>query len=112
MRSSYNAGKVLVTEFAKARKFRKPPAAWRYRLSSEQVKKDKNVYQIFTVENAGVTTQHDLQTAYEWYQTISAGNVEVHEASVEAAAEENEAAEPAAPVYAGEEPPPPEEVQY
>jgi len=94
IRSSYNTGRQLLTEFAKAKKFKCPPASWTFNLFSETQTKDKTTYHVFSVERAGVTSKEDLAVAYEWYQTIATKDIKVHEASeVEASSEEPPPAE-------------------
>ena len=98
VRTSYNTGKQLITEFAKAKKFRKPPAAWMYALSARQEKNDQGIYQVMELESAGLTDPRDLTVAYEWYKTITHSNVAVHEADAPVTVSEEEPPPPSAEV--------------
>jgi len=79
VRTSYNAGKKLITHFAMARQFRRPPAAWWLNLSSDATKNDQGHYYVFNVEAGGLTAIEDLRKCREWYDIIRATDVKIHE---------------------------------
>jgi hypothetical protein len=87
-RTSYSAGKVLLTHFSKAESFGVTPSCKMFNLKSKAVKGDQGTYYVLEVEvfpkGEGKTTRDDLVACKKWYDIISQANVRVDEEPQEA----------------------------
>lgn len=83
-RTSYTAGKKLITHFQKMQMLRQPPAAKTLMLSCVQDKNDMGTYFKFDVSTGRVSKPEEVATAKQWYETIQ-GGVKVDESDVKAA---------------------------
>ena len=95
-RTSYTAGKELVTHFSKAAYFNVPPASGMFNLSCEKVSNDKGTFYTFAVARSGKTDPVDLAIARRWFDYINGNKVKVDEEG-----ELEEVAQHAAPVEPG-----------
>jgi hypothetical protein len=83
-RTSYTAGKALVTHFAMAAHFKRPPAAWWVRLSAKSQKNDLGTFFVFDIQPGGVSDSSQVIRAKEWYDIIktSSASIKVDEGAV------------------------------
>lgn len=81
-RTSYTAGKKLITHFAKMQMLKQPPAAKTLKLTCVEDSNDLGTYYKFNIEQGRNSTAEEINTAYEWYKTISKGGVKEHEVDV------------------------------
>lgn len=100
-RTSYNSGRDVATHFAHMRKFNKPAASWGLVLKVEAKSNDQGHFHVYTIGKGMKTSDAHLKLAYDWYKTITAGTVEVHQPIDDEV--ETTAAGGAGPVAAAEE---------
>ncbi len=99
-RTSYRAGKQMMTFFKSCEQFKVPPAGGTYKLSALLEKGVKGNYHTFQVEQAGRTPVEYMQFAKDWYDVLRAGKVKV---DVDVQVEDVSTAAAAAPVDGHEE---------
>jgi hypothetical protein len=80
--TSYNAGKTIVTHFARAQKYKVPAYVSTLKLTCTQDKNDLGSFFVFGVEPAGKTAQDDQTVAQEWYQILSQGKHKVDDSDL------------------------------
>lgn len=78
-RTGYQAGKELITHFAKAQHFQIPPAVTTFQMRSVMEKNDKGTYYVPAVDKFGKTSVEDLAVCKKWYETLSKSRVKVDE---------------------------------
>lgn len=69
-RTSYQAGKFLVTHFATMNQFKRPPAMKMFKLGSKKLDGDQGPYQVLTVEYAENTPVPFIYIAKKWYDVL------------------------------------------
>lgn len=82
-RTSYPAGKILITHFAKADQFKVPPAVSVFKLSSDVVKNDLGTFQVLAVAPDRKTTIEELTVCKKWHDTLQTANIKIDESDVE-----------------------------
>jgi hypothetical protein len=75
--TSFQAGKDLVTHFAKAKKFGVPGYVSTFKLKCYQDKNDKGTYFVYEIEPAGKTSTEQQKQAAYWYGIVSTQAVQV-----------------------------------
>jgi hypothetical protein len=75
--TSFNAGKDLVTHFAKAKKFGQRGYVKTFRLKCYQDKNDKGTYFVYEIESASSTPDDQRKQAEYWYNIVSTQAVQV-----------------------------------
>jgi len=78
-RTSYGAGKELVTHFAKAKHFGVPPAVATFKLFAEKETNDQGTFYVMRVAKTGKTSPEDLEVCKKWYDTLNRARVVVDE---------------------------------
>lgn len=71
--TSYNAGKTVVTHFARAKKYGLPAYVSTLTLSCTQETNDLGTYYVMKVIEGGKTTPDDQETALDWYGILAQG---------------------------------------
>lgn len=94
-RTSYKAGKKLITTFAKLRSFKKPVAAKVMTLLVAQQENEKGKFFVFDVATGRDSTDAEMNEAYRWYKTFQTAKVTVDNSDLKT--------EAPAPVAAGSE---------
>lgn len=77
--TSFQAGRKLVTLVKKLEMMGKPLASKNFIVGCEEKENDKGKWHVMTIEQAEDTKPEHMPTAYQWYLTVSKGNVKVHE---------------------------------
>jgi hypothetical protein len=81
-RTSYSAGKTLITHFAKAEHMGVPPAVSIFKLFSKIEKNDQGTFQVAVVEKSGKTTSEDIVICRSWYDTLKKSTVKVDDSDL------------------------------
>ena len=89
-RTSYMAGKKLVTYFGQCQMANQPPAAHSLPLEGKKVQNDKGTFYVLDVDAAKKkrVSEKQLAKAYEWYQTLKKGGVKVDDSDLTEASTE------------------------
>ena len=82
-RTSYRAGKDLISHFAKAASFHQPPAVSTFELGSVAETKDKDIFQVFKITPAGKTPAESISLCHTWYNTIKGNGVKVDDSDLQ-----------------------------
>jgi hypothetical protein len=75
--TSYNAGKDVVTHFAKAKKFGLPGYVSTLKLACVEDKNDDGSFYVFRVSASGKTSAEDQKTAQYWHEILRTSRVQV-----------------------------------
>jgi hypothetical protein len=70
-RTSYTAGRKLMTAFAKLSALGQPAAAKVFALSATKTENEKGTYFVLDVREARTSTKEELAAGYQWYQTVT-----------------------------------------
>lgn len=82
--TSYNAGKKLITHFAKAADFGAPPFSVVFTVGTEKKSNDRGTFFSFTTERAGKPDPAHLKACRKWYDIIKSQGVKVDNSDLEA----------------------------
>lgn len=86
--SSRKAGKILSTQmFVRNAAAGKIPPAYVMQLSGTKTKNDKGTFYVLETKSVRESSQEEIQSAFQWYKTVNAGGVKVHEDTKEVKAE-------------------------
>jgi hypothetical protein len=86
--TSFNAGRVLTTHFAKCADFGVKPYVSVMHLSSDKMQNDRGIFQTFTVANPKEKTPQEMfPTCDKWYAMVRGSNMKVDEENSDAAIE-------------------------
>lgn len=94
-RTSYRAGRELVTHFTKAAQMNLPPASKQFDLKVKKEKGDKGTYYVFDLVPAEKTPREYLPIARHWYELVKTNKVKVHDDLDDVVVVEEAAAVPA-----------------
>ena len=83
--TGFQTGRKLITMVKKLEMMGKPLAAKNFILTSETRTNDSGTWDVFLVEQGEDTKMEHLKTAFQWYKTVSQGNVKVDEGADESA---------------------------
>jgi hypothetical protein len=81
-RTSYPAGRKLVTHFARLKMFNKPPASRIFELTCKKQENDKGVFYVFDVAEKRPSTDAEMQAAYQWWKVIQSTQVRVDDSDL------------------------------
>lgn len=81
-RTSSYAGKKLATIAAKLKLFKKPLSSKVIELKVAAEENDKGKFFVFDVADGRAATPKEIQTAYEWYQTLKVATVKVDDSDL------------------------------
>lgn len=76
-RTSYGAGKDLISHFAKMASFNQPAAVSKFKLGAKIEKNDQGTFYVFTMEKVGKSTPEEIAACKRWYETITHTKVKV-----------------------------------
>jgi hypothetical protein len=85
-RTSYTAGKKLVTYFTKLKLANQPTASRVFALSCKKQENDKGTFYVFDAAMSRQSTPEEIKAAHDWYQIISTATVRVMDTDLEAEA--------------------------
>lgn len=82
-RTSYPAGKKLVTHFTRLKMFQKPPAARIFELTCKRQENEKGIFYVFDVIEKRASTEAEMKAAWDWWQVIRSTNVRIDDSDLE-----------------------------
>lgn len=97
--TSYKAGKILVTHFAKAADFDVPPFVNVFNLDTEKVTGEQNSWFIWKPANTGKTPVEYLKTCAKWRDIVAKQSVKVDDSDLVGDVEATSAAADAAELF-------------
>lgn len=81
---SRKSGKILATQmFVRNAAAGKIPPAFVMELSGTKTKNDKGVFYVLDTKAVRESSQEEIKSAFQWYKTVNAGGVKVHEETSE-----------------------------
>jgi hypothetical protein len=94
-RTSYQAGKKLVTAKEKFKMFKRPLASKTFLLSAKKTENDMGSFYVYDIEQGRDTTSAELDAVMPWFDMIQSTDVRVDDSDLEHEANQAGASAPA-----------------